>query len=143
MPKGYFAPKTFNCVGVSNRLNLLFLQTFTIAVYNARLKLKEYKFRYSDVSTILIVGELNSTGCKIIDYKNLTSSDYSVCRNILKRAEQRGIVYSHCGKKGRGYATNFYLTDKGHFVFSVLQKEMGKTMKEAKSLFLIDLKKSL
>lgn len=139
MPKGYSHPKNFSRFKVSKRLNLLFLQTFSFGVYNARLKLKEDKFRYSDVLTTFIVGEMNENGCKVSDFKEIIGSQTSVCSNILSRAKMKGIIWRSGGKRGRSYSARYYLTDTGFRVYSVLQNEISEVMKEAKRKFVAEI----
>ncbi len=134
MPKGYTQTKNFARFKASEKLNLILLQAFTFGVYNTRLKLKcdGYKFRQSDIVTVLAVGELNEIGCKVSDFANLFGYQNSVSRNVLNRSASRGLLYKIAGEKGRGRAARYYVNDRGLQVFQVLKKEMGKTFDEAK-----------
>ncbi len=131
-------PKNFKRFKASDKLNLLFLQTFTFSLFNARLKLKNDKFRYSDVLTILIVGELNYTGCKVKDFGNVLGYQNSVARKALGRAAKRKVIYKCGGSRGRGHAAKYYLSESGNRIYQVLQREMGKSLNEAKKLLLVE-----
>ena len=136
-------PKNFKRFKPADKLTLLFLQTFTFSLYNARLKLKNDKFRYSDVLTILIIGELNCTGCKVKDFGNVLGYQNSVARKALGRAAKRKVIYKCGGSRGRGNAAKYFLSDSGTRIYQVLQREMGKTLNEAKQIFTQEAYKSI
>ncbi len=132
MPKGISKRKDFKRFKASRQVNLLLLQSFTFAVHNARLKLKNDKFRTTDILTIYIVGEMNEEGCKVSSFKNVVGAENSVAQNMLNRAKNRGIIYRLAGKRGRGNAARYYLNDYGFRVYYALQNEIGKMLVEVK-----------
>lgn len=135
MPKVISLSKNLRRFKPSDKLTLILLQALTFGVYNARLNLKGRgsKFRQSEILTVLVVGELKETGCKVSDFSNLFGYQNSVSRNVLNRSVNRGLLYKTGGRKGRGHSTNYYLGDRGFMVFEVLQKELGKTFQDAKN----------
>ena len=109
------------------------LQGFTFGVYNTRLKLKNdcYKFRQSEIVTVLVVGEL--TQCKVTEFANVLGYKNSVARSVLNRAEKRKIIYREGGRKGRGNCAKYYLTGMGYKIYQTLQSELSKTFEQAKN----------
>jgi hypothetical protein len=134
MRKVISLPKNLKRFHPSSKLNLLLLQAFTFGLYNTRLKLKRkgYKFRQSDIVTCLIVGELNQSGCKVSDIKNILGCQISVARNVLNRSVIRRLSCKTPGSKGRGRAATYYLSESGQQIYKALLTEMGKIFDEAK-----------
>jgi hypothetical protein len=135
MPKAFTLRKDFNRFQASNRFNLMALQAFTFGVHNARLKLKRDKVRYNDILTVMVVGELQTQGCKVSDFGQVLGYNITTSRNALKRAVSRYLVSYYGGKPGRGKAAKFSLTDKGLRVQRMLQTELAKSLKEAQNHF--------
>ena len=134
MSKPFNRPKNFRRFNPSQIQTLLLYQGFSFGVHNSRLKLKgsSYKFRNTDVLTVLIIGECGNDGCKVSDFKNILGSDTCVTQNVLTRTSMRGLIYKQGGKKGRGYAAKYYLDSIGFKVYETLKKEMGNSFRATK-----------
>jgi hypothetical protein len=135
MRKAFTLRKDFNRFTASNRFNLVALQAFTFGIHNARLKLKKDKVRYNDILTVMVVGELQTQGCKVSDFGQILGYNITTSRNALKRAVSRYLVSYYGGKPGRGKVAKFSLTEKGLRVQRVLQNELAKSLKEARNLY--------
>jgi DNA-binding MarR family transcriptional regulator len=133
MSKVFSLPKNFKRFRATDKQILLMLQWFTFGVFNTRLKLKKrgYQFRQTDIVPILVVGELRETGCKVSDLRNILGYNNSLAQNILTRCVYRKLLHKYGGRKGRGNASKYYLTDYGFKVYETLQTEMGKSFHEA------------
>ena len=139
MPKGISKPKDFKRFKASRQVNLLLLQSFTFAVHNARLKLKEDKFRTSDILTVYIVGEMKEDGCKVSEFKNVVGVQTSVAQNMLTRAKNRNILGRAAGRRGRGHAATYYLSASGSRIYRIVQAEMGTMLNEVLRALLVKL----
>ena len=132
VPKVISVPKNFNRFSASTKFNSLMLQGFTFGVYNARLKLKDsnYKFRQSEIVTMLVVGELLK--CTVSDLGNVLGYKNSAARTVLNRAEKRRLIYRVGGRKGRGHFASYSLTPMGYKIYVTLQTELGQSFADAK-----------